>query len=614
MASRGRRMQSGGETWAGFVDALSALLMVLIFALSVFMIAQLFQGAALTGQDQVMSRLQARVNELTDMLSLERGNNATIREQLTQLSAELQQSAAARDDANRSLALLSSERDALEAERSALEATVLASEQELDDARARLELMGEDLDSTRDDAAASKDALARRSAELASLQRDIDALEQVRRNLEGEVGRMLLVLEEAQILEAALERRLAGLDAELSQARTTLAERDNELSETQAVLTERETELGQTQATLAKRESNLERMVAALAERESELGLTRTTLAERETELSRTEASLQESQGREEELAQALETERSELERLALLLQQSREAEERTGEALTAREEELQDAGERIDQLIASLSSVRDRTLELEAELSTEEERTLLAQREVADGNQQITELTRRLGIVEGERDLAVELGDSQAQQIAGLRDRLTSLNSALEAAEVKAAQDLVQITSLGERLNAALAARVQDLSRYQSDFLARLHDHLGNREGVKVEGDRFIIQSGILFSSGSAEISGAGRENLRQIADLIRELVSDIPDDVDWILRVDGHTDSKPIQTVRFPSNWELSTARATSVVRFLISLGVPEHRLMAAGLGEFQPLASGEDSDTMQRNRRIEFKLTDR
>ncbi|MCE2519152.1 MAG: OmpA family protein, partial [Alphaproteobacteria bacterium] len=123
-----------------------------------------------------------------------------------------------------------------------------------------------------------------------------------------------------------------------------------------------------------------------------------------------------------------------------------------------------------------------------------------------------------------------------------------------------------------------------------------------------------FVIQSGVLFPSGSAEISEEGRENLRQIADFIRELVSEIPDDVDWILRVDGHTDSKPIQTIRFPSNWELSTARATSVVRFMISLGVPEHRLMAAGLGEFQPLADGEDADTMQRNRRIEFKLTDR
>ncbi len=572
MASRGRRTQSGGETWAGFVDALSALLMVLIFALSVFMIAQLFQGAALTGQDQVMSRLQAQLNELNDMLSLERGNNAAIREQLTQLSAELQQSAAARDHANRSLALLSRDRDTLEAERSALEAKALSSERELDDALARLELMEEDLDSTRDDADASKDALARRSAELASLQRDIDALKQVQGNLEDEVGRMLLVLEEARALEAELERRLAGREAELSHTQTTLAER------------------------------------------ESELGQTRTTLAERETELSRTRANLQEAHGREEELAQALASERSELERLALLLQQSREAEERTGETLATTEVELQDAGERIDQLIASLSSVRDRTRELEDELSTEEERTLLAQMEVADSNRQLDELTRRLGIVESERDLAEELSGSQIQQIADLRDRLASLNSALEAAEIKAAEDLVQITSLGERLNAALATRVQDLSRYRSDFLARLHDHLGNRQGVRVEGDRFVIQSGVLFPSGSAEISEEGRENLRQIADFIRELVSEIPDDVDWILRVDGHTDSKPIQTIRFPSNWELSTARATSVVRFMISLGVPEHRLMAAGLGEFQPLADGEDADTMQRNRRIEFKLTDR
>ena len=600
MAFRGRRTQSGGETWAGFVDALSALLMVLIFALSVFMIAQLYQGAALTGQDQLMSRLRTQVNELTGMLSLERSNNAAIREQLTQLSAELQQSAAARDHANRSLALLSQERDTLEAERSALEARVLSSERELDDARARLELMEEDLDSTRDDAAASKDALARRSAELASLQRDIDALQQVRNNLEGEVARMLLVLEEARALEAELEHRLAAREAELSRTQTTLAERDDELGETQATLAERESELGQVQATLA--------------ERESELGQTQVTLSERETELGRTQASLQEAHGREEELAQTLASERSELERLALLLQQSREAEERTGETLATREQELDDAGARIDQLIASLSSARDRTRELEADLSTEQERTLLAQQEVADRNRQIDELTHRLGIVEGDLDLAVELGGSQAQQIADLRDRLASLNSALEAAEVRAAQDLVQITSLGERLNAALAERVQDLSRYRSDFLARLHDHLGNRQGVKVEGDRFIIQSGILFSSGSAEISGAGQENLRQIADLIQELVSEIPDDVDWILRVDGHTDSKPIQTIRFPSNWELSTARATSVVRFLISLGVPEHRMMAAGLGEFQPLADGEDADTMQRNRRIEFKLTDR
>ena len=250
MATRGRRTQSGGETWAGFVDALSALLMVLIFALSVFMMAQLFQGAALTGQDQVMNRLQDQVAELTDMLSLERGNNAAIREQLTQLSAELQQSAAARDDANHSLALLSRERDALEAQRAALEARMRSGERELDDARARLELMEEDLDSTRDDADTSKDALARRSAELASLQRDIDALQQVRRNLEGEVGRMLLILEEARALEAELENRLANREAELSHTQTTLAERDSELGAAHVALAERESEIGQMRASL----------------------------------------------------------------------------------------------------------------------------------------------------------------------------------------------------------------------------------------------------------------------------------------------------------------------------------------------------------------------------
>ena len=550
MAFRGRRTQSGGETWAGFVDALSALLMVLIFALSVFMIAQLFQGVALTGQEQAMSRLQSEVSDLTAMLSLERSNSTEIRKHLTELSTELQQSAAARDDANRSLVLLSRERNVLEAERSALASRALAGEQELAQAWARLELMEADLDSTRNEAAAAKDTLARRLAELGSLQRDIDALQQVRLKLEGDVARMLLVLKEARALEAELTSRL---------------------------------------------------------------GEVQTTLAERDAELSLTQANLEEAQGREEELARDLASERSQLERLALLLQQSREAQTRARAVLTTRERELSDASRRIDELVASLASARDRTRELDVELSTEQERTLLAQREVADRNRQLDELTYRLGVVESERDLAVELGGSQARQIADLRSQLATLNGALEAAEIRAARDLVQITSLGERLNAALAEKVQDLSRYRSDFLARLHDHLGNRQGVQVEGDRFIIQSGVLFASGSAEISAVGRENLRQIAELVAELVSDIPDDVDWILRVDGHTDSNPIQTSRFPSNWELSTARATSVVRFLVSLGVPEHRLMAAGLGEFQPLADGQDAVTMQRNRRIEFKLTD-
>ncbi len=543
MAFRTRRVLSGGDTWAGFVDALSALLMVLIFALVVFMIAQLFQGVALTGQDQALSRLRARVTELADMLALERGNNADIRNELAQLSAELQQSAASRDETVQAFAILSRERDALLADLAAMHSLALTNEQELEDARARIGLLSEDLDRAREEVTVGRGTLSLKLAELASLQRDLDALQQVRSNLEGEIGRMLLVLEEAQALYAVLENRLAG-----------------------------------------------------------------------------TEASLTESRASEEELAAALVQNRSELERLALLLEQSRLAESETEQTLTERESELSSASERIDELIAGLSAARDRSMELEARLSDEEERTLLAQREVEERNVRIAELTLLLGVTEDERTSAIEQNDAQATQIAllniqmsALHNQLTSLNDTLEAAEVRAARDQVQIAELGERLNAALAAKVQELNRFRSEFLEKLHDHLGNREDIKVVGDRFVIQSGVLFPSGSAEITEVGREGLRQIADLILELITEIPDDIDWILRVDGHTDTNPISTPLFPSNWELSTTRATSVVRYLVSLGVPEHRLMAAGFGEFQPIDAGEDVLDLQRNRRIEFKLTD-
>ena len=543
MAFRTRRVLSGGDTWAGFVDALSALLMVLIFALVVFMIAQLFQGVALTGQDQALSRLRARVTELADMLALERGNNADIRNELAQLSAELQQSAASRDETVQAFAILSRERDALLADLAAMHSLALTNEQELEDARARIGLLSEDLDRAREEVTVGRGTLSLKLAELASLQRDLDALQQVRSNLEGEIGRMLLVLEEAQALYAVLENRLAG-----------------------------------------------------------------------------TEASLTESRASEEELAAALVQNRSELERLALLLEQSRLAESETEQTLTERESELSSASERIDELIAGLSAARDRSMELEARLSDEEERTLLAQREVEERNVRIAELTLLLGVTEDERTSAIEQNDAQATQIAllniqmsALHNQLASLNDILEAAEVRAARDQVQIAELGERLNAALATKVQELNRFRSEFLEKLHDHLGNREDIKVVGDRFVIQSGVLFPSGSAEITEVGREGLRQIADLILELITEIPDDIDWILRVDGHTDTNPISTPLFPSNWELSTTRATSVVRYLVSLGVPEHRLMAAGFGEFQPIDAEEDVLDLQRNRRIEFKLTD-
>lgn len=200
-------------------------------------------------------------------------------------------------------------------------------------------------------------------------------------------------------------------------------------------------------------------------------------------------------------------------------------------------------------------------------------------------------------------------------QQIAALRRQLAAANAALEAAEAKESESQAKIASLGRRLNAALVQRVQELSRYRSDFFGRLREILSQRSDIRVVGDRFVFQSEVLFSSGSDEINPEGRGELDKLAEAILELSLQIPSEINWVLRVDGHTDTRPLSgTGRFRNNWELSAARAISVVRYLIDKGVDPKHLVAAGFGEFQPLEEGDSPEALARNRRIELKLTER
>ena len=200
------------------------------------------------------------------------------------------------------------------------------------------------------------------------------------------------------------------------------------------------------------------------------------------------------------------------------------------------------------------------------------------------------------------------------ANQIAALRADLKEFKEALEAAKIRAATQEDHIQDLGKRLNAALAARVRELAKYRSEFFGRLSEVLGDRADVRVAGDRFVLQSELLFESGSARIGDSGARELTDLAAAITQLAALIPGDVDWILRVDGHTDRVPIVTEHFLSNWELSTARAVAVVEFLVSQGIDPARLAATGFGEFQPIDDGHDEIAYRRNRRIEFKLTQR
>src|ERR1700758_3626908 len=200
-------------------------------------------------------------------------------------------------------------------------------------------------------------------------------------------------------------------------------------------------------------------------------------------------------------------------------------------------------------------------------------------------------------------------------QQISALRRQLAALEEALDASERRDKESQSRIADLGQRLNVALAQRVQELSRYRSEFFGRLRAILGNRPDVRIVGDRFVFQSEVFFDSGQALLLPEGRAELDKVAAALTELDKQIPSEIAWVLRVDGHTDVRPItNSPQFKSNWELSSARAISVVQYLISLGVPAQRLVAAGFAEFQPLDPGNTEEDYRRNRRIELKLTER
>lgn len=200
-------------------------------------------------------------------------------------------------------------------------------------------------------------------------------------------------------------------------------------------------------------------------------------------------------------------------------------------------------------------------------------------------------------------------------QQISALRRQIGALEEALNASESRDKESNAKIADLGKRLNVALAQRVQELNRYRSDFFGRLREILSDRENIRIVGDRFVFQSEVLFPSGAAILNPAGSEEMKKLALALIDLQMEIPDDINWVLRVDGHTDDIALSgTGQFKDNWELSSARAISVVKFLIANGVPANRLVAAGFGEFQPLEPGETPEVRAKNRRIELKLTER
>jgi chemotaxis protein MotB len=267
------------------------------------------------------------------------------------------------------------------------------------------------------------------------------------------------------------------------------------------------------------------------------------------------------------------------------------------------------------------LGSLRDRSMSLQARLADERERTILAQEIIGQREIRIQALAALVG--EQEKALNDERQLSQSaraevvllhQQISNLKKQLEEISKALKVAESEKSVQAAELEDLGKRLNIILAKRVNSLEQYRSEFFGRLREILGDSPYVRVEGDRFVLQAELLFASGSDQLGDEGKQHLTQIAAILQQLSKKLPEDLNWILRIDGHTDRVPIHTQLFPSNWELSTARAVSVVRFLASNEIPEDRMAATGFSKFHPMDPADTLEAYRKNRRIEMKLTAR
>jgi chemotaxis protein MotB len=607
--ARSRRdLRQSVDIWPGFVDALSTLLLVFIFLLVVFVLGQFFLNQLLQGKDTRLNTLEQAIADLTAELDMEQATNAELRQSVTQLSSDLQAAIADRDDSAALLADTEAERDefreralTLEDQQAALTQTLNSLRLEadrLEDVEAELEQttdvrdrLRQELEQAQQTITADQDKIELQLAQLVQLRRDVETLTEVRDKLDLQVAEITALLQAAEQAKARATEELARLSSELQvaqDAQSASQQRSEQLSaELEATREERgslDAEIARLAALLLTAQTDGSNRAARIEELSAELEATRDESSERERRIA--------------ELAAALQTERA------------------SGEQASATAEELQRARE---QLLLELSQVRDRSAELEASLASEQERTTLAQTELEQREVRIAELLRsgartgdELAIEQTLSREALDQVDILNRQINALRVQLAALEQALDLEQQRVEEQEVTISDLGSKLNLALAGKVEELSRFRSEFFGRLRELLGDRPDVRIVGDRFVFQSEVLFPSASADIGANGRDELSKLAQSLREITAEMPTDLPWVLQVDGHTDRRPIRTPEFPSNWELSTARAINVGKFLVEEGIPPDRVAVAGFGAFHPIDDRDDEIAYRRNRRIEIKLT--
>lgn len=471
MAGR-RRAGLALNPWPGYVDALSTLLMVVIFVLLVFVLAQVFLSISLSGRNKALAKLNQEVAGLSDMLALEKSHSAALQLSVSQLSSQLQSAHAARDTLAQKLA--------------ALEAVEVK-------------------------------AVAARNAAVA------------------DKAKLNAALADAELRLTSGNKRLADLQAELAAAggRADTAEQASKATSAKLITTA---------ADLAAAEKRLADMRAEMKALDQKVKVNQATVEARLSDIT-------------------------ELTEQVKALQALRDSLEKKAEAAAVRA-----------------------TTEAERRAATE---ALLDKQKTLAGS-------------------AIAKVALLNEQVAALRQQLAALSTALDVSQKEDQAKGVQIADLGRQLNAALAARVQKLELYRSEFFGKLRQALANQPGIRVVGDRFVLQNEVLFPIGSAQLTPEGKLRIIEVALTLQQIAKKIPPGVHWILEVEGYTDATPIDTPQFPSNWELSAQRAINVVQLLIKQGIPPKRLVAVGFGDTHPLDPADTPEAYAKNRRIEFRLS--
>ena len=608
------RLADSTNIWPGFVDVLATLLIVIIFVLMVFTVSQIYLSDAITGRDKALQDLRTQINELSKLLVIE-----------TQ-------------DKEQALTDLSVTETELKEKKLSLETQELLSQQ-----------LQQDISKKRSEIFVQEQNIIALSAQITDLLKELRIVANALETYEGDQ----ITLLETEGLGERINRALANridqlkiLNQELDIANSKLLESELNLTKTIAELNEKNENLLSINQSLGLEDGGIQEQLKAIKLNNEKLLNLNNELEKTNIQLSLRDEELQNQIFQYQELTKELEKTnlqlslrdeelQSQIFQYQQLTNDLLEINDSLGlkdaslkeqlDAIRFKNEELARLNRDLIQKDSTIFSLRGKISELNDVLSLSEEKQKKQLQELELLENQITIIKKESQIQEEASFKEIEKMQNQAlktleqveilsAQIDNLQQEISILNSALEASERNTLVKDLEIEVLGEKLNKALTSKVFELQKYRSEFFGKLQSILGEREDIKIVGDRFIFETELLFDSASAELQIVGKEKLSEIGLTLKETTNEIPNNIDWIIMVEGHTDKRPISTTRYPSNWELSTARANSVLKLLLELGFSPNRLAAAGYGEFFPISDGETETDYQQNRRIELKLTSR